>query len=300
MAGALAEEASHIGNVHEFYLQILNTVSDVVYWVDMNCHLKGCNKAFVELLDAKNIPDISGLPYDLLTKYAGWSLDRVEALKLDDMSVIFSGEAKRNANEPVIYNKDKEPLYFSAIRTPLYDGQKHICGLVVVLVNVNAQKELEQKLKTKDPIPADLSVQRTTPPRILMVEDNPIAQKIEETLFTALNCQVDLADCGERALQLFMPNKYDLVLMDIGLEDTSGYVVTKKIRQIEKEAHHHDVPRVPIIALTAYQANIVKYDCTAYFMDGVITKPLTGEQAHQLLQRFVYKKETEVKGLQTE
>lgn len=299
---ARASDASDsFANIHDYYMQIMNAVPDIVYWVDMNCMLKGYNKSFVDLCEAKKISDLNGSPYDQFIKYAQWSSERVDALKLDDMSVIFTGEAKSHVREPVIYDKAQKPRYFVAHRIPLFDAQKHVCGLVVVLSDVTVRHELELKLKLTEPkLSDDLMGKRISSPRILMVEDNPIAQKIEETLFRALNCDVDLAESGERALQLFSPNKYDLVLMDIGLEDTSGYVVTKKIRQIEKESDQINPFAVPIIALTAYQANIVKYDCQAYLMDGVITKPLTGEQAHQLLQRFVFKKDVVVDGLQVD
>lgn len=96
-------------------------------------------------------------------------------------------------------------------------------------------------------------------------------------------------------MQLFDPGKYDLVLMDIGLADTSGYVVAKQLRNKEKGTNHH----VPIIALTGYEAEVVKYDCEQYFMEGAITKPLTSEQAEQIIQHYVYHMDVEVKGLKS-
>ena len=131
-------------------------------------------------------------------------------------------------------------------------------------------------------------------PHVLMVEDNVIAQKVESALLTELNCEVDVAETGDRALELFKPGKYDLVLMDISLEDTSGYLVAKNLREKERETQFH----VPIIALTSYQADVVKYDVHDYFMDGVLTKPITSEQVKQIIQRFIYHEdEVEVIGL---
>jgi CheY-like chemotaxis protein len=94
---------------------------------------------------------------------------------------------------------------------------------------------------------------------------------------------------------LFEPGRYDLVFMDIGLEDTSGYVVSKKFRQLEKDTEHH----VPIIALTSYEADIVKYDCDDYTMEGALTKPLTSEQAKQIIQHYIYHIDIPVRGLKS-
>ena len=128
-----------------------------------------------------------------------------------------------------------------------------------------------------------------------MVEDNLVAQKVEQALLTALNCQVDIAESGEQAIKLFSPGKYDLVFMDIGLQDTSGYIVAKKFRELEEETRYH----VPIIALTSYQADVVKDDCIDYSMDGVITKPLTSDQAMKIIGHYVYQENISIDGLQT-
>jgi len=275
--------------VHKHYMDIINCVPDVVYWVDMNCDLKGYNNRFVDVLGLKNMKDLVGTPYDQFIKFAQWPVARVEALKLDDMSVIFSGEAKLGVVEAVICDNKNNDFHYISTRVPLFDHQKNVSGLVVVLTkNQNTQSVIKPTSDASIIAPI-----KGKAPRVLMVEDNLIAQKIEETLFAALNCDVDLAESGERALQLFAPGKYDFVLMDIGLQDTSGYIVTKNIRQMEKDSGFH----VPIIALTAYKADVVKYDCRDYLMDGVITKPLTSQQAHQLIHHYVFQEDIAVEGL---
>lgn len=128
-----------------------------------------------------------------------------------------------------------------------------------------------------------------------MVEDNSIAQKAAQALLMQLDCHVDVAESGDKAALLFEPGKYDLVFMDIGLEDTSGYVVSKKIRQLEQSTEYH----VPIIALTGYQADIVKYDCEDYSMEGALTKPLTTEQAKQIIQHYIYHIDIPIHGLKS-
>ena len=125
--------------------------------------------------------------------------------------------------------------------------------------------------------------------RVLLVEDNIIAQHVQQSLLMSLNCDVDIAGSGDAACMLFEPGKYGIVFMDIGLQDTSGYIVSKTFREMEKNTRYH----VPIIALTVYQAEVVKDDCSDYFMDGVITKPLTSEKALQIIKQHVYQEEFE-------
>ncbi|HDI5429854.1 TPA: response regulator, partial [Legionella pneumophila] len=243
------------------------------------------------------IKDLKGTPYEQMAKYTGWPEKNIEAFKLDDMKVLFSGEPQWDVEEGPLFNKDKEVRYYRTRRVPLFDKDNKVHGLVVVLTDITKFKKMEeqlQKVATKEKIKPS-PAKRIEEPKILMVEDNFVAQKVEEALLKELQCQVDIADTGDKALNLFDPGKYDMVFMDIGLEDTSGYLVAKKIRQKEQNTNYH----VPIIALTSYQADVVKYDVEDYFMDGVLTKPLTSEQADQLIKHFVHKEDIMVSGLKS-
>jgi CheY-like chemotaxis protein len=281
---------------HKYYLDIINCMPNIVYWVDIDCNLKGCSHNFVKLLGLKQIKDFKGTPYEQMTKFTTWTKERIEAFKLDDMKVLFSGEPQYNIEESPVLGKKGEEHHYLATRVPLLDKDKHITGLVVVLTDVSHQKIHEKTPYTvSEPIPMYTHEQPHEHPSVLMVEDNFIAQKVEEALLTSLNCQVDVADSGDKAVLLFDPGKYDIVFMDIGLQDTSGYMVAKKMRQMEKDTTYH----VPIIALTSYQADVVQYDCNDYFMDGVLTKPLTSEQAKQIIQHYIYHENVPVNGLKS-
>lgn len=280
--------------LEQYYLDIINCVPDIVYWIDAHANLKGCNQQYVSLLGLKRMNDFHGSPYEQMLKFTPWSSERVKAFKLDDMQVLFSGEAHYKVDEKPVYNKKGIATYYQSNRVPLYDKDHNIIGLVVVLSDVTHLKAEQDLLDEEKPVMQETQ-QHHAVPNVLMVEDNYIAQKVEEALLTECHCHVDIAGTGDKAVSLFDPGKYDIVLMDIGLEDTSGYVVAKKIRQMEQNTSYH----VPIIALTSYQADVVKYDCSDYFMDGVLTKPLTREQVEQIIQHYIYHQNVSVNGLKS-
>ncbi|MDF1757299.1 MAG: response regulator [Legionellaceae bacterium] len=279
------QPSQELVDVHKHYMDIINCMPNAVYWIDLNCKLQGYNDNFVKLLGIEEINDFSGTPYELLRKYAFWPDSRIDELKLDDMGVIFSEKSKHNVEEsPVELGPDKD-LYYLSTRVPLLDNNKKVNGLVVVLIDIEDNQQNRQQNNKK--LSQDLTLldrRNGRAPRVLMVEDNLIAQKVEHNLMTSLGCDVDVADSGESALGLFAPGKYDVVLMDIGLQDTSGYIVSKKLREKEEGTGQH----VPIIALTSYQAEVVVHDCRDYFMAGVITKPLTMDQAQKIIQHYIY------------
>ncbi len=284
-------------DAHEFYMEILNCIPAIVYWIDADCKLKGCNNSFVTWLGMTRMQDFAGTPYAQMEKFEIASVERIDALRLDDMAVLFSGEAQYNIEEAPVSNKEGNDTYFLANRVPLFDNDKHINGLVVVLSDITAYKKKDEALSTISPttVVEDGEALRGSlkARKILMIENNTAAQNIQKLLFETLDCEVEIADSGKKALALFVPGKYSLVLLEIGLDDISGYMVAKKIRKMEKDI---EVP-VPIIAITSYQAEIIKDDCHAYSMAGVLTQPLTSEQAMQIVQHYINKENTAVTGL---
>lgn len=297
--GAVVSNNQHsIQEVHQYYMDIINCVPDIVYWIDVNGTLKGCNHRFIDLLGLKSLSDCKGTPYEQMSAHLTWSIARIEAFKLDDSVVLFSKKAVYDKEEAPVYTADGRLIYYRSRRIPLLGQDKQVVGLVVVLEDITEQKKIKNKSTIASTAVFEGSVPYVTGLvrlRVLLVEDNLIAQAVEKALFEDLNCDVDIADSGIVATALFEPGKYALVLMDIGLQDTSGYVVSKKIREMEKNTGFE----VPIIALTSYQADIVKYDCDDYFMNGVITKPLSKKQASSIINRYCYRANIEVDGLKS-
>ncbi|MFJ1268507.1 response regulator [Legionella lytica] len=119
--------------------------------------------------------------------------------------------------------------------------------------------------------------------RVLIVEDNRIAQSVARALLTNLSCQVDIAANTYEALEYYERTIYDLIFMDIGLgEGMNGYEISQKIRSKEDHDHH-----TPIVALTAHALEESRQLCIESGIDAVLTKPLTRTQAIDILKTFV-------------
>lgn len=295
-------------DMYQYYQDIIDCMPNIVYLLDRNCIFTGGNNNFLKLLDLEQLSDIAGKSYTQVLNHTAWSEERIQMFKHDDISVLVSGVRVNDADEAPVFDKEGNIIYYLSTRVPLFDNNKNVIGLVCILIDVSGRKQMEEQLKKmKEQLqaanskPINNSAAQVAhpdeqhPPKVLMVEDNAIAQKAGQALLMQLDCHVDVADSGDKAAMLFQPGKYDLVLMDIGLEDTSGYVVSKKIRQMEKDTNFH----VPIIALTGFEADVVKYDCDDYFMEGALTKPLTSEQAKQIIQHYIYHIDIPVRGLKS-
>lgn len=106
--------------------------------------------------------------------------------------------------------------------------------------------------------------------RVLLMEDNPIAQKSIVFALDKLVKNIDIAENGKQGLALVFKYKYDIILLDMNMPLLDGYEVTKKIRNIEVGTKIH----IPIIAIIS---NYLIKDLDKIFDSGVdeyIVKPL--------------------------
>ena len=119
---------------------------------------------------------------------------------------------------------------------------------------------------------------------ILVVEDSyPAAVAIKMLLTTKFNCRVDMASNGSEGFEKAANEKYDLILMDIGLPDMDGMLVAQKIRTLPLPYGN-----VPIVALTGHMDK--RDECLAANMQDVLVKPAQPMILENILQRFVFKK----------
>ena len=119
--------------------------------------------------------------------------------------------------------------------------------------------------------------------KLLLVEDNLIAQKVATMILTSLGCELQLAIDGESAIEMFQTNKngYDFVFMDLGLPGISGLDTTREIRKLET-----NLSPVPIVALTANYDSSAAAICLQAGMNDFMLKPLSTEKAIAILNKF--------------
>ncbi|AXY01903.1 aerobic respiration two-component sensor histidine kinase ArcB [Vibrio alfacsensis] len=114
---------------------------------------------------------------------------------------------------------------------------------------------------------------------IFMVEDIELNVTVAKSLLESLGHSVTVAMTGKEALVNFVPEEYDLVLLDIQLPDMTGFDVANYYRE-----HYDTLP--PLVALTA---NVVK-ERREYLdngMDDVISKPLAVQAIQTVIDKFL-------------
>lgn len=104
--------------------------------------------------------------------------------------------------------------------------------------------------------------------RVLLAEDDQVNQQVAVRMLKKLGfTSVDVAEDGEKAVEMFSTERYDLVLMDIQMPIMDGYSAAAKIRALHQT--------VPIIALTAHAYGDDRRRSLDAGMNDHLTKPIT-------------------------
>ncbi|HWB38082.1 MAG TPA: response regulator, partial [Rugosimonospora sp.] len=120
-----------------------------------------------------------------------------------------------------------------------------------------------------------------TGPRVLVVDDNAVNQRVAARMLSKEGCRVDGATDGREAVELAGRVTYDLILMDCMMPRMDGYEATAGIRRLAAPAG-----RVPIVAMTANALQGDRERCLAAGMDDYISKPVRPEDLRRILGRF--------------
>ncbi len=121
---------------------------------------------------------------------------------------------------------------------------------------------------------------------ILVAEDNLVNQQVAKDTLELMGCEVEIAEDGERALEMLSNRHpdFDLVLMDCEMPGIDGYQATAQWREIEEE---RKIPRIPVVALTAHVLDTFRDKAINSGMDDFISKPFSRVRLQDVLIKWL-------------
>ncbi len=117
---------------------------------------------------------------------------------------------------------------------------------------------------------------------VLLAEDNPVNQEVARAMLERAGCRVTIAVNGRAAVEQWLAQPFELVLMDCQMPELDGFEATREMRTQEAGR-----VRVPIIALTANAMADDRERCLAAGMDDYLPKPFKRSDLMAVLQRWI-------------
>ncbi len=120
---------------------------------------------------------------------------------------------------------------------------------------------------------------------ILLVEDNPMNQRVARYVLKILGYEVHIAVNGIEAVEMFKQRSYDLILMDCHMPVMDGYEATRQIRELESRTGGQR--EVPIIAVTADVLTSSYELCFEVGMNDFLPKPYEASDLRRILKQWL-------------
>ncbi len=118
--------------------------------------------------------------------------------------------------------------------------------------------------------------------RVLVAEDNPVNRRLTERILVRAGFSAHMVESGEDALDALAAEPFDVLLLDINMPGVSGLDVVKLHRMAAL-----DLPRIPVIALSADATVETREAALAAGVDLYLTKPVEPHRLIEEMERLV-------------
>jgi len=111
--------------------------------------------------------------------------------------------------------------------------------------------------------------------KILIVDDSALARRLVRKILEEFGCEVEEASDGAQALERYVLNRPDAVILDLLMHGMTGGEVLQKLKELNSA--------LPVIIVTADIQRTTREEVRALGAAAMINKPITKEQLEEVL-----------------
>lgn len=145
---------------------------------------------------------------------------------------------------------------------------------------LSATQKQAPKSEVRNAIAARVGSGSVQFPRVLVVEDNQVAQRIVSSTLTKRNYRVVSALSGPEAIMHVTSGVFDLILMDLQMPGMDGIEAASRIRELENGKS------IPVVAFTANATAEYREICRKAGFDGFLAKPVNTSELLSTVEQF--------------
>lgn len=122
---------------------LVDTIPDLIWLKDQNGVYLMCNPKFERFFDAKEAEIIGKTDYDFVEEDLG------DLFTLNDRKAMAAGKPSMNEEE-ITYADDGHREYLETIKSPMYDSNGHLIGVLGVGRDITQRKQAEEELQRRE------------------------------------------------------------------------------------------------------------------------------------------------------
>ncbi|MEJ2155091.1 MAG: response regulator, partial [Desulfobacteraceae bacterium] len=117
--------------------------------------------------------------------------------------------------------------------------------------------------------------------RVLVADDDTTSRMLLSEILASVGLDVEKAENGEEAVELFSQWRPDIVFMDVRMPKMDGLAATQRIKATDRGRH------TPVIALTAHAFEEDRQEILSAGCDDYLRKPIDEQQLFELVGRIL-------------
>lgn len=119
-----------------------------------------------------------------------------------------------------------------------------------------------------------------SPPRVLVVDDNPLNRRVLRTILDNAGIQVDETDSGRGCLERVSKSRPDMILMDLMMPEMSGVECAQEL------ASDPEMAQIPVVACSAMDEDQADSAVKDSGIRAVLAKPVSRHSLLDAVKRF--------------
>jgi CheY-like chemotaxis protein len=113
--------------------------------------------------------------------------------------------------------------------------------------------------------------------RILAIDDQQMILDLLSGICQSLGLELTAVRTPAEGISLFRQNKFDIVMIDLAIGETSGWEIAPKIKELS--------PRTPVIMMTGWDIDVSAEEAARSGVDFTLAKPFKIEQLTEIVNR---------------
>jgi DNA-binding response OmpR family regulator len=122
---------------------------------------------------------------------------------------------------------------------------------------------------------------KKSPPKILIIDDDPTVLKLIQTVLTNNGYEAIVAGEAPNGLELAMKQKHDLVILDVMMPIINGFNICRLLKL------EHDLKHIPIIMLTSRSTEADQKIGQEVGADAYVAKPFKTQELLDKIQQLL-------------